>query len=99
MIDCRVYRFPANSRAQELTIAEQVEYLCGEAVEVAEAGLDGGAAHVIEELWDVIHTAEGALRKFGEQRVRDGYYLVMAKNMERGDYCIEDLVRSDWGLA
>ena len=95
MIDYKVYRFPENGRAKAALLCDQLEYVCGEAVEAAEAL---GQEHIIEELWDTIHAAEGALRKFRPQQVLDGYYKVVAKCQCRGDYDVQDLVNGDWGI-
>ena len=45
-----------------------------------------GDARVIEELWDVMHAAEGALRKFPIVKVAWGLMYVIWKNALRGDY-------------
>ena len=101
MIDAyRLYRFPANSRAKKASLTEQIDYAGGEVTEAADALVyEGSNMRVIEELWDAIHAAEGALRKFKPQQVRDGYYLVMSKNNERGDYSTEAVKCDDWGMA
>lgn len=101
MIDSyRLYRFPANSRAERTKLAEQIEYASGEVTEAFEALVcEGSNMRVIEELWDAVLTLEGALRKFKPQDVRDGYYLVMAKNNERGDFSTEAVRCDDWGLV
>lgn len=84
-----VYRFPENQRAEALTLCEQLEYLRGEAKEAVYAWYEGeGPERVIEELWDVVQTAEGALRKFAYPDVVAGYYLVKDKCEERGDYAL-----------
>ena len=97
MIDYKVYRFPANGRADDLELWEQLEYARGEAVEAIEAQGEG-PERTIEELWDTIQAAEGALRKFRSQQVLDGYYKVVAKCQCRGDYDVQDLVSGDWGI-
>lgn len=93
----RLYRFPANSRAEASILAVQILHAKDEINEVIEATMES-PERIIEELWDTIHAAEGALRKFKPQQVRDGYYLVMAKNNERGDYSIEAIKSEDWGI-
>ena len=101
MIDSfKLYRFPANSRAEALTLREQIDYVLDEAAEAAEAHAGFlGDEQTIGELWDVIHAAEGALRKFDPKMVTDCYYLTMAKNNRRGDYSDEAVSRDDWGLV
>lgn len=96
----RLYRFPANSRAKKTSLAEQIDYAGGEVTEAIDALVyEGSNMRVIEELWDTIHAAEGALRKFKPQQVHDGYLMVMAKNNERGDFSTEAMQRDDWGMA
>lgn len=101
MLDAyRLYRFPANSRAEGTIIREQIYRTMCETAEACEAELcSEGTERIIEELWDTIHAAEGALRKFKPQQVRDGYYTVMAKNNQRGDYSTEAMRCDDWGLV
>ena len=101
MLDAyRLYRFPANSRAEVATFEEQMDKTHREAHEVLSAWIsEEGEERLIEELWDTIHAAEGALRKFKPQQVRDGYFMVMAKNNERGDYDTEAVRCDDWGLV
>ena len=97
--DYRLYRFPANSRAEKATLAEQMDYVIDEVREAVDALVyESDNIRIIEELWDTIHAAEGALRKFKPQQVRDGYLLVMAKNNGRGDYSIEAIKSEDWGI-
>jgi hypothetical protein len=99
MIDYKVYRFPANRRADDLTLAEQLEYACGEVVEAIEALASGESPErVLEEIYDAEQTLEGARRKFRDQQVLDAYYKVVAKCQCRGDYDVQDLVSGDWGI-
>lgn len=94
-----IYRFPANGRAKACSLHEQLMRVTDEAAEAYVAEADGeGAERIIEELLDTIHAAEGALRKFKPQKVRDGYLQVVAKNNQRGDYSTSDLVSGDWGM-
>lgn len=97
--DYRLYRFPANSRAEAATLAEQILRTDDEIHEAVLAAMEEGPERIIEELWDTIHAAEGALRKYKPQQVRDGYYLVMAKCNRRGDYSKEAIRCDDWGLV
>lgn len=95
----RLYRFPSNSRAEAEALKEQIYSIMCEADEVFEADFDSeGSERIIEELWDVIHAAEGALRKFKPQQVRDGYYLTLTKCNRRGNYTAEAMQSDDWGL-
>lgn len=96
----RLYRFPSNGRANELALGEQTYCVIGEAHEVLDAWhMDEGEERIIEELWDTIHAAEGALRKFDPRKVREGYWLVLGKNNQRGDYSAEATDSDDWGMA
>lgn len=82
-----VYRFPANKRAEAATLAGQLRKLLEECFEVLEAYEDNeGDVRIIEELWDVIQAAEGALRKFPLLAVLKGLAMVKIKSRQRGDY-------------
>lgn len=81
------YRFPLNRRAKKLSLTNQVGYIEGELEEVKTAILRiEGDSRVIEELWDVIQAAEGALRKFPLIDVIKGLARVKLKSLHRGDY-------------
>ena len=83
----RIYRFPANQRAQAATLSGQLLKIMEEAREVLQAYDEKeGSARVIEELWDLIQAAEGALRKFPLSDVIKGFILVKLKSRKRGDY-------------
>lgn len=83
----RVYRFPENQRAAAQTLGAQLGKLAEETAEAVAAFDDGeGNARIIEELWDVIQAAEGALRKFGPLAVLKGLVRVKLKSHRRGDY-------------
>lgn len=83
----RVYRFPENQRAAAQTLGAQLGKVAEETRE-AVAAFDGaeGDDRIIEELWDVIQAAEGALRKFHPARVSLGLVYVVFKSIMRGDY-------------
>lgn len=82
-----IYRFPSNKRAEMLSLTDQVSYIEGELREVKQAILlCEGDMRVIEELWDVAQTIEGALRKFPIHKVVFGFFLVLFKSRRRGDY-------------
>lgn len=84
-----VYRFPENQRAKKFTLGNQLEYIKDEAKEADDAWYyEEGNERVIEELWDVIQTAEGALRKYAYTDVAAGFYKVLEKCKKRGDYTV-----------
>lgn len=86
-MDEGVYRFPANQRAAESTLANQLRKVNEEAAEASQAFLMmEGQARIIEELWDVIQAAEGALRMFPLWHVEKGRAFVVEKSQLRGDY-------------
>ena len=83
----KVYRFPENQRAAAETLGAQLGKLAEETAEAVAAYDDGeGSARVIEEVWDVIQAAEGALRKFSPTLVVMGLVRVKMKSHRRGDY-------------
>lgn len=83
-----VYRFPENQRAEALTLGKQIKYIQNEANEVVGAYIHEGPERIIEELWDTVQAAEGALRKFAYPAVVAGYYGVVEKCEGRGDYAL-----------
>ena len=84
---CFPFRFPANNRARETDLHEQINYTCEECLEMYTASKNiEGDGRVIEECWDTIHAAEGVLRKFPLRKVIVGYFAVLLKNLKRGDY-------------
>lgn len=83
----QMYLFPENQRAAAQTLGAQLGKLAEETAEAVAAYDDGeGSARVIEELWDVIQAAEGALRKFKKIDVCFGMIRVAVKCSMRGDY-------------
>lgn len=83
----RVFRFPSNKRAERNDLKGQLNYVIDEAVEAAEAYRDCEGDHrIIEELWDTVQAAEGALRKFPRRKVVVGLARVKFKSLHRGDY-------------
>ena len=83
----RIYRFPANQRAQAATLSDQLLKVIEEAREVLQAYENNeGDERIIEELWDSIQADEGALRKFPLSKVIKGFILVKLKSNKRGDY-------------
>ena len=80
-------RFPDNQKAAAQSLGAQLGKVTEETREAVAAYDDGeGSARVIEELWDVIQAAEGALRKFGPLAVLKGLVRVKLKCFARGDY-------------
>lgn len=83
----RFYRFPANRRAQEATLKEQLLKVCEEAREAWQAYADGEPEwRIIEELEDAHQAIEGAERKFKPQDILVGRARVRIKCRHRGDY-------------
>ena len=82
-----VYMFPENLRAKEATLDKQLRKVMEEAGEAWFAHDKGeGDDRIIEELWDVVQAAEGALRKFPKMGVLKGFAVVRLKGHRRGDY-------------
>ena len=82
-----LYRFPENQRAAAQTLGAQLGKLAEETAEAVAAYDERvGSARIVEELWDVIQAAEGALRKFHPARVSLGLVYVVFKSIMRGDY-------------
>lgn len=79
------YRFPANKRAKESTLNDQVAKVREEAVEVYRAYMDMDDEQMIHEVMDTIYAAEGILRKYRKEQVEYAYECVIAKARERGD--------------
>lgn len=83
----KFYAFPANRRAQEATLEEQLLKLCEEAREAYQAYVDGEPEwRIIEELEDARQALEGAERKFKERDILVGRVRVRIKCRHRGDY-------------
>lgn len=94
------YRFPAMAKLSEWNNRQQVNKLCDEASEVYIASYNLAVARVIddqdtesyrqmygEELMDVIHAAETALRmEFSDDEVAALRDFVEKKNRDRGYY-------------
>lgn len=87
-----LYRFPPNKRAEEADLGEQIDKIFEEAMEVAYAWVTNDyEERIVEELWDVIQAAEGALRKFPYHLVWCERRAVIANGVRRGDHEIEEL--------
>ncbi|NTU49490.1 MAG: hypothetical protein HGA87_01100 [Desulfobulbaceae bacterium] len=87
------YRFPRTKFADRNTLSEQIDHVYSELVEVHTAHLNFTPALVAEELVDLIHSAETALRilekeyDFCIEAVVDG---VKEKNLARNYYNISN---------
>ena len=84
-----LYRFPNNAQAERNTVGNQILKLDEELNEVAKAwACECGSSNdrLIEEVLDLIQTAEGVLRKFDESDVLRCYWTVLKKCGKRGDY-------------
>ena len=83
-----LYNFPACVQAEQSSIDHQVRKVEEEADElwdeIARSPRDD--ARILEETWDVIHAAEGVLRKYTIHEVYNAMKAVEAKNRERGYY-------------
>lgn len=81
------YVFPANRRAEEATLKEQLLKVHEEALEAWQAYVDGEPEwRIIEELEDAHQALEGAERKFKMRDILVGRARVRIKCRHRGDY-------------
>jgi|GEM_PF-5801677 hypothetical protein len=87
-----MYKFPKAKFADENTVVEQIDHLYSEIEECLQA-LDEQSKdlfHLAEEIFDVSHSAETALRIIesleGPEFLRNVKYFVIAKNADRGYY-------------
>lgn len=90
-----VFNFPLNNRAKNTSLIEQHQKIAEEFKEIGyELYCDGkpridtdiDTDRVLEETLDLIHAAEGILRKFAWSEVQHAFDVVLAKNDARGDY-------------
>lgn len=83
-----IYRFPKCTRAQQNTASTQIVKVLEEVHELAEVQNHDpfDTVRIIEETWDVIHAAEGVLRKYRIDLVEYVRESVEQKNRERGYY-------------
>lgn len=83
-----LYNFPACVQAEQSSIDHQVRKVEEEADELWDeiARSPRYDARILEETWDVIHAAEGVLRKYTIHEVYNAMKAVEAKNQERGYY-------------
>lgn len=84
----KLYHFPKCTKAATNTASTQIVKILEEVHELAETQnndpLDD--VRIIEETWDVIHAAEGVLRKYPPALVEFVRDSVEHKNRERGYY-------------
>lgn len=83
-----MFRFPANKRAKEATLHEQMEKIKEELNEAVTAYMDSvefGDEPLAGELWDVIYATEGALRKLDKTMVEEEFEATREKAKARGD--------------
>jgi len=87
------WNFPETIFTKNNSLKQQISHLESEIIEVKNAYLsEGFSSHMVEELWDVIHSAETALRILGTDKI-DIFYIkdkVIEKNKERGYYNLGD---------
>lgn len=79
------YKFPANRRAKESTLDQQVAKVREEAVEMYREYMDMNETAMLEEAMDTIYAVEGILRKYPKEQVAEAYEKVVRKARERGD--------------
>jgi hypothetical protein len=82
--------FPAVRWAQTNTITSQVGHVVSEAAEVLQAN---NAGHRLEEIVDLLHSADTlrriAIREYGEEAVAADVFGIITKNAKRGYYLPE----------
>ena len=83
-----LYQFPSCIKAEKASTSAQIVKLLEEVVEVADAYEHDcfDYQRILEETWDVIHTAEGILRKHAILQVEAARKAVEEKNRARGYY-------------
>lgn len=82
------YRFPKCKLASNAPVSVQMVYVLGEVHELLKAEVDDcfNSEAILEEAWDVIHAAEGVLRKYPTDQVEAARDRVEKKNKDRGYY-------------
>ena len=91
-----MYRFPRTLFVNN-GLFDQVKHVRSEAFEAVDAYMKPDIAHLAEELFDVIHSAETGLRILDERYEVDLIAieaLVLEKNARRGYYKLTDLVET-----
>ena len=83
-----LYRFPKCSKASHNPESTQIVKVLEEVYELAEAHNEDcfDSWSILEETWDVIHAAEGVLRKYTKEQVEAAREAVEVKNRNRGYY-------------
>lgn len=83
-----VYRFPECTLASNAPESTQCIYVLGEVHELLQAENEDcfDSVRILEETWDVIHAAEGVLRKYPTSLVKHIRNVVEEKNRKRGYY-------------
>lgn len=83
-----IYRFPKCAKAESNPESTQIIKVLEEVYELSEAyNVDPfDSVRIIEETWDIIHAAEGVLRKYQIELVEYVRESVEQKNRERGYY-------------
>ncbi len=83
-----LYRFPCCTKASKAPVSTQTVKILEEVHELAEVQNNDpfDAGRILEEAWDVIHAAEGVLRKYATDLVEEARDYVEMKNRERGYY-------------
>lgn len=83
--------FPRTHFVDRGGILNQIDHTYSEVCEALEAALTPEVGHTAEEIFDIIHSAETALRIMQESHGVDltaAYLRVIEKNRERGYYGI-----------
>lgn len=83
-----LYRFPRCTKAECAPCSTQVVKVLEEVYELVEVQNNDpfDDLRILEETWDVIHAAEGVLRKYQVELVEHMRESVEQKNRERGYY-------------
>lgn len=74
-----VVKPPYNAAKNDKWVIDIAEVLQG-------SQADYDASKLLEETFDLIHAAEGVLKKFSTEQVQEAYNKVIQKNKERNDY-------------
>lgn len=82
------YQFPATVFVTKNKLKFQADHVFSEVIEATHAHDTGDHAHAVEELWDVIHSAETMLRMYeaAGHDVWAAKAVVKEKNRRRGYY-------------
>jgi len=82
------YHFPATIFVTKTKLKFQADHVFSEVIEATHAHDSGDHAHAVEELWDLIHSAETMLRMYqaAGHDVWAAKTSVEVKNRKRGYY-------------